>query len=125
MTRSLTQSLIDTLTAGGLTVGDATGEGLTPPFVVVYPIAGETFDGTVGDTWSEVDKPFQPTCVGADRWQAEWLADRVRDLLLEATGVTWRARPLPGGGVARDDETGGPPQFLAYPRFVLNSWLPA
>lgn len=125
MTRTLTDAVISTLEAGSLTVGDASGEGLTAPYVVVYPIAGETYDGTLGTggaSWSLTDKPFQPTCVGTTREQAEWLADKVRDLLIADTSM-FRARPIGGGGTVRDDTTGSPALFLAFPRFSMTAWI--
>lgn len=124
MTRTLTDAVISTLEAGSLSVGDATGQGLTAPYVVVWPIAGETYDGTIGpgNTWTEIDKPFQPTCVGSTREQAEWLADKVRDLLT-AENATYRARPIGGGGTVRDDATGAEPLFKSYPRFSLSAWI--
>lgn len=124
MTRTLTDAVIATLEAGSLTVGDGDGSGLTAPYVVVWPIAGETFDGSIGggDVWAEIDKPFQPTCVGVSREQAEWVADRVRTLLL-ASHAAYRARPIGGGGTVRDDDTAGPPLFYAYPRFSMSAWL--
>jgi hypothetical protein len=124
VTRTLTDAVIETLEDGGLTVGDATGQGLTAPYVVVFPIAGETYDGTIGPggTWTEIDKPFQPTCVGVTREQAEWLADRVRTLLL-TPHADYRARPIGGGGTVRDDATGSPALCYAYPRFSMTAWI--
>lgn len=133
MSYTLTDSLIATLRAGGLTVGDAndtdsiygTGNKLPLPHVVVYPGEGAEYDGTIGPggTWTEIDKPFLPICVGATRQQAEWLADTVAALLLGATGVDWRARPSGGGAATRDDATAGAPKYIAAPRFMLSAWV--
>lgn len=128
--RTITSAVIQTLEDGGLTVGDGqnttrpdgTGADLAVPYVVVYPLS-DLFDGAVGGgaVWAEVDATVQATCVGTTREQAEWLADTVHGLML-AGSTDWRARPLPRSGVVRDDDTGGPPLFYAYPRFALHAW---
>lgn len=133
MSYTLTDSLIATLRAGGLTVGDANatdsiyggGNALEPPYVVVYPAEGAGYDGTIGPggTWTEIDKPFLPICIGTTRQQAEWLADMVAALLLGATDVSWRARPSGGGAATRDDATGSPPLYRAAPRFTLAAFI--
>lgn len=135
MSYTLTDSLIATLRAGGLTVGDAndtdsiygrpTDDKLPLPHVVVYPGEGAEYDGTIGPggTWTEIDKPFLPICVATTRQQAEWLADTVAALLLGATDVPWRARPAGGGAATRDDATAGAPRYVAAPRFALSAFI--
>lgn len=129
-TRAVTDSVVDVLEAGGLTVGDSNatsridgqGSDLEPPFVVVYPL-GVEWDGSIGGgaVWAEQDVTVQVTCVGGSRSQAEWLADRTHELML-AADEGWRCRPMPRPAVVRDDDTGGPPLFYAYARFALHGW---
>lgn len=117
--RTVTNDVIDVLEAGGLTVGDATGAGLTAPYVVVYPL-GDLRDGTLGAPWSDVRSGMQATCVGSTRLQAEWLHDRVVTLLTAHVGDWW-VEVAPSGAVAREDATGAPSQFLAFARFEIHS----
>lgn len=122
--RAVTDDVIGVLEAGSLTVGDTTGEGLTAPFVVVYPIGdgflAPGFGGSLGEPWSQVDAGIQVTCVGVSREQAQWLEDRATALLVAHVGDWWVQ--LDGSpAVSRDDDTGGPPLFYAYPRFSIHT----
>lgn len=125
--RSVTDDVIDVLRAGGLTVGDGVantrkdgkGQPLTPPYVVVYPL-GDSKDGTLGDPWNETRSGLQPTCVGTTREQAEWLAD-LCTVVLAAHEGDWWVQVDTSGPVGRDDDTGGPPLFYAYPRFTIHT----
>jgi hypothetical protein len=116
--RTLTDEVLQILRGGGLTVGDATGEGLTPPYVVVYPLT-QLRDGSHADPWEDVDKAFQVTCEAVSRQQAEWLADRCDLLLLGSPLVV---RPIARPDVVRDDTTGDPSRFKAYPRYRIRTY---
>jgi hypothetical protein len=116
--RTLTDHVLDILRTGGMTVGDGTGEGLTPPYVVVYPLT-QVRTGTLEDPWEDVGKGFQVTCEAVSRQQAEWLADRV-DALMLTSG--WVVRLLPRPEVRRDDTTGGPSRFKAWPRYRIDTY---
>ncbi len=115
--RTLTDDVLAILTAGGLTVEDGIGEGV-PPYVVVYPLT-QIRDGSLADGWENVDKAFQVTCEGVSRQQAEWLADRVDELML-ASGLVVELLPRPA--VMRDDTTGDRSRFKAYPRYRIRTY---
>lgn len=118
-----TDAVIAALEAVGLTVGDATAAGLTPPYAVVYKIEGGEFAGSLQDPFEDADLVYQVTSVGRTREQAEWVADKAMVLL---DGVTVNGRsialvsPDGGPGVRRDDDV-SPPLFYATPRFRLKS----
>ena len=116
--RSITADVIAVLEAGGLTVGDATGQGLTPPYVVAYPL-GDLRDGSIGQPWERIRAGYQFTCVGGDRWQAEWLHDKCVELMIAASQSLGHVQVEPSGAIARDDDTGGPSIWMAYPRFTV------
>lgn|GEM_PF-3713964 len=128
--RTITSDVVEVLRDGGLTVGDGnnttrpdgSGTVLAAPYVIVYPLS-DVYDGAIGGgaVWAEVDATVQASCVATTREQAEWLADQVHTLIL-AADEDWRARPLPRPAIVRDDDTGGPPLFYAYPRFALHAW---
>ena len=117
--RTVTDDAITVLETGGLTVGDATGKGLTAPYVVAFPI-GDIRDGTIGQPWVDLRASIQFTCVGVSREQAEWLQDRVVTLMTAASATFGHVEVLPSGAIARDDDI-SPPLFYAYPRFVLHT----
>ena len=116
--RTLTDAFLDILRADGSDVGDGTGEGLNPPFRVLYPLP-ESRDGTWGDAWSDVLKTFQVTCEGTSRQQAEWWADHT-DVQLLASGLVVTVLPRPE--TVRDDTTGDPSRFKAYPRYRVRAF---
>ena len=118
--RTLTDAVLDILTDDDSDVGDGTGQGLSPPFRVLYPLT-QRRDGTVDDGWSDVVKNFQVTCEGTSRQQAEWWADHTENQLTDsALVVTLRARPE----TVRDDTTGDPSRWKAYVRFQVRSYWP-
>lgn len=121
--RTHTDGVIARLEALGLTVGDAVAPDASPPYVVVYPIAGGGTSGTLAAPDDDAELIFQVTCVGVSREQAEWLADKALSLLTSVT-VTGRSVPRVSldsfGGVVRDD-TATPTLWTAFPRFRLYS----
>lgn len=117
--RTLTDQVLTILRTGGHPVGDGDGEGLTPPFRVLYPLI-QTRDGSLADSWSDVDKAFQVTCEAESREQAEWLADLTDTQLLAADAqVSLLTRPEPW----RDDTTGQPPRWKAQPRYLIQTYI--
>lgn len=120
--RSHTDALIDRLEAEGLRVGDARAPG-EAPYLVVYPIPGGDFGGTLAAPNDDAELVRQVSCVGTTREQAEWWADRAIRALTSIT-VTGRAilRVEPEGppGVFRDDDA-SPPVFVAPVRFRITS----
>lgn len=110
----------DVLTVLGAEVGDGTGEGLEPPFRVLYPLP-QRRDGTWGDSWSDVAKSFQVTCEGTSRQQAEWWADHTEDQISESALV---ATLSPRPETVRDDTTGDPSRWKAYVRFQVRTYWP-
>lgn len=116
--RTLTDQVLDVLRSGGDPVGDGTGVGFTPPYRVLYPLP-QTTDGTLADGWSDVTKTFQVTCEAVSRQQAEWWADRTDEQL---TGSGLVVHILPRPEVVRDDTTGAPSRWKAYPRYQIRGY---
>ena len=116
--RTLTDDVLAVL---GSEVGDGTGEGLEPPFRVLYPLP-QTRDGTWGDSWSDVFKSFQVTCEGTSRQQAEWWADHTED---QISGSDLVATLSPRPETVRDDTTGDPSRWKAYVRFQVRTFWSA
>lgn len=121
--RTHTDAVIAALEGFGLTVGDASGEGLTSPFCVVYPIPGGATNGSLEDPNADAELIYQSTCVGKSREQAEWVADKTL-LLLSGFSVTGRVVTQieleDFGGVSRDDDV-QPPLWYGTPRFRVYS----
>ena len=115
--RTLTDTVIGVLEAE-LTVGDGTGEGLTTPYVVVYP-GTQSRDGTLDDGWSDVAKTFLAICEGTSREQAEWMADKVESLL---TGSALVVVAVNRADVNRDDTTGDPSRWKAPVRVRVRDY---
>lgn len=137
--RTHTDAIIATLTAAGLVVGDgdtptghgwqgAVGQSTFVPYVVVYPLIGGTFDGTLGDPDGDADLLWQLTCVGHTRKAAEVTADTALTALVgQSLAVAGRSisriwADLAGGGARRDDTAAGPPLFIATPRIRALSY---
>jgi hypothetical protein len=118
-------------TGSGKQIGDAKSPypvGTTPayPYGIQYPIPGGDRDGPISDPHADLILVYQVTCVGQQREQARWLADRIiNDLLFGAVLVVVGAKVTfveleVNPGVERDDTTGGPPLYVATPRFRLS-----
>jgi hypothetical protein len=128
-TRPVTAAIIAALRAEGLAVGNAeqppgSGWQNTPgtsthvAYVVVYPLAGGSLDGSLADGQEDAEALYQLTCVGASAEQAEWVADAARASLLGASlTVPGRSVPLiiidTLGGSVRDDNTQPPVWWIA------------
>lgn len=116
-----TDALLAALAATGRPVGDATGEGLTAPYIVLYPLSGMR-GGPIADPDADAELVYQMTCVGLDRLGTQWLADEVAEVVQAGFPipgrVLLRAELDSDGGVRRDDDV-SPPVFFATPRWRL------
>jgi hypothetical protein len=128
-----TQGLLDALAALPFPVGDAVmprganKEETDPPFVVLYPIVGGSFDGPLSDTQADVHLNYQVTSVGETRFSAQAALDLVRAILLDKSNVTITGRSIrdirlvtPFAGVIRDDDLPNP-LFYGYDRYELDT----
>lgn len=123
-TRDVTDRIVAALVADGLEVGDAVAPDGGPPYVVVWPSPTGGMDGPIGTPHADEPFAWQFTCVGLIRQQAQGVQDAVRRVLLDG----WRDLDFPaatqwrppqwdvGDGLMRDDDTAGPPLFVAHPR---------
>ncbi len=123
--------VIDTLTAGGLSVGDGVAPVSTPAgagYVVVYSIAGGIVEGSLEDPRSDAAPTFQVTSVSTDPRQVRWLVDRVRSLfnvavpavLADGRKVIWLDFPTASASIIRDDDV-SPPNHYAPDRFDVGT----
>jgi hypothetical protein len=127
--RDHTDAVIARLEELDLLVGDAKkpegagdqDDGSFVKYAVVYPIAGGTSSGTLGDLHGDAELIYQVTCVGKSREQAQWVADAALGLL---DGLSVPERHIPfialdiPPGIERDDKQ-TPPLFIAAPRFRI------
>lgn len=119
-TDALVQALKD---SGGITVADGDAGDLEAPYVVVYRIPGGDSYGTLADLNEDAELIYQVTCVGLNRAQAEWLVDKVTDVVL-LTGFTVTGRTIAQvtvedyAGVIVDREV-DPHLFTATPRYRI------
>jgi hypothetical protein len=138
--RTHTDAIVSALAGAGLVVGDATdpadphgwtgaaGTSQFIPYVIVYPISGGEFDGTLANHSDDADLIWQLTCVGAIRAQVEHIADSALAALV-AQPLTVAGRSiskvwpdLAGAGVRRDDTAAGVPLYLSTPRIRVKSY---
>ncbi len=84
--RVLTDAVLAVLVAAGTEkIGDATAPADDArPYAVLYPMDDSERDGDFVDTQRTAWFEYQITSVGDTREQAEWLADRLRTVLLAA-----------------------------------------
>ena len=117
--REHTDAVIAALEAEGITVGNASGNGLEPPYIVVYRIGG-TRDGEAAAPEDRADLVYQLTCVGAMAEAAEFLQDQAETAMraLAIPGRAVRSWIDSDGPVARDDDV-KPPLFYATPRWRI------
>lgn len=140
--RTHTDAIVAKLQAAGLPVGDAdrpsATHGLQPPtatgerkfiaYVVVYPLIGGTFDGTLAEPNDDASLIYQLTCVGASRSQAEYVADAAlaaligQPLTVAGRSVSRVWADLAAGGARRDDTAAGEPLFISTPRIRVESF---
>lgn len=136
-TRTHTDAVLAALEATTVLVGDADpkppgygwqgtpGQSVFVPYMVLYPIPGGTFDGSIGDPNDDAQLLYQVTCVGSTRTQCEWVLDKALGALVgQSPVIAGRSlmrsieSDMAGGGVRRDD-TVQPAVFISTPRFRL------
>jgi hypothetical protein len=84
-TRLIFEAVLELLEYGlAVPVGDTEAPG-TLPHTIVYPVRGGNIDGTLGEPDVDIEMPIQIDCVSLRRWQAQWLQDEVRHLMLAQT----------------------------------------
>lgn len=81
---ALVEEVCAALTASGrpegVPVGNCSGEGLTAPYAVFYPLGATGFDGSLSpdDLDSDVSPSTQITFIGETPEQVQWLQGKVR-----------------------------------------------
>lgn len=138
--RSHTDAIVASLSAAGLVVGDADdpedAHGWQGPiglsqfirYVIVYPMIGGTFDGSLGEPDDDADLLWQLTCVGHTRKACEATVDEAlavlvgQPLVVPGRSVSRVWSDLAGGAARRDDKAVGPPLFIATPRIRALSY---
>ena len=129
-----TDAVLALLQLDGTLVGDAVvpagggwadipGQSEFNPYVILHTLT-DNADGTLRNPYEIARILFQLSCVGASRRQAQWLADRERNVLLTSTlTVTGRRVMLvsyeAGLGTIREDVVGQPPIFQTADRYRL------
>jgi hypothetical protein len=131
----ITQALVDTLDAAGITVGEGVADenggwddGFTShqPYAVVFPIAGGTRTGTLADHEDSGSLVYQVTCVAPTMFACERLVDDVSVAVRQLTGmsagglrVTHTRNDFGSHQVRRADdvEPAEPLLFYGTPRF--------
>lgn len=98
-------------------VGDAHAPDADPPYLVVYSLDDEAYDGPINDGQADVHHNIQVTSVGETSEQARKLADKAREALtVVAYSVAGRSvqqvELRDGGGIERDPDD-SPPVFYA------------
>lgn len=89
--------------AVALATGDPRTIRAAAPWGLLFPLDGGTRSGPMSDPHADAVCAYQVTCVGADRHQARWMADKVTSVVESAaitpTGltVTYRDLEQPGG----------------------------
>lgn len=91
-----------------------------PPVAVVQSLTGGEWLAMIEPTWDDGEAPWQITCAGVIRDQAEWLADQVRGVMLGSlpSGVKF-VRPDSMGYGARVDRDVDPDVWVSTPVFYL------
>lgn len=97
------------------------GDGEAPadkrlPYGVLYRAGGGPLTGPVGDQHADGSLLLQLTCVGETAEQAEWLADKLRPVLLATPAGTGRGVIqvyLETSQPVRRDDSSDPPLFYA------------
>jgi len=96
----VTNSFVDSLKTalvGIAKVGDhAIPEVAGMPYAIVYSIEGGSLSGSLANPQEDGEFVFQVQCVGGMRKQAQWLADKVRDVVLGTSSSPAVAVPLTG-----------------------------
>ena len=126
-TRPLSQAVLAALRAEWPLVGDGIapptgltfdGQGrLLQPYGVLYRGGPGELDGPMSDPHADGSPMLQLTCVGGAPDEAEWLADKLRPVLLSRTAVVgWAHMESPSLVVSQPskrDDTTQPPLWFA------------
>lgn len=120
-----TAALVAWLEQADLTVGNHSGGGLTPPYVVVYVVPEGEPSGPVDAPDADGSIVWQLTSVGEGAEQALLTADRARSAVLGRTLVVPDRRFEPvrlviSSPSARRDEDVTPPVFYCVDR--VSAW---
>jgi len=134
--RSTTDAVVYNLDAAELVVGDgekpdaggwqgSPGSSTFVGYVVVHPIPGGTTDGTLEAPEERAEALYQLSAVGATRQQAEFIADRTREVMLQwPLVIAGRVVDLVStdtlGGAVRDD-AGQPPLYQVADRYRITT----
>lgn len=68
-------------------------------YLIVWKLAGGEVDGAWGSPHEQAVVPYQIDAHGRSREQCEWLADRVRQVVLDRAGSGWLHPITIAGGV--------------------------
>lgn len=127
-----TAGILAALNTTTLVVGDGVaprGAGkaeLDPPYIVLYPLVGGSFDGPIDDSQADVVLPYQITSVGITRSQCQVALDIARTVMkresITITGRRVRDVRLinPISGVVRDDDLANPLHY-GYDRYEVDT----
>jgi hypothetical protein len=121
--RPETNGLLAALQAAHSRVGDAVApDDTTTPYAVLYPAGSGSLTGSVARPHEDRPGLYQITCVGKHRQEAEWLAEKLRAVVLGPLSITGRrvlqASLETSQPVRRDDST-SPPLFYAADQYRL------
>jgi hypothetical protein len=117
-----TEAVLATLRAAGVTVGNASGAGLTSPYCVLYTDVG-ALDGPLGDRFADLTQTLFVHGIGTGPEQAQWEADKARVALLTMP-ITVAGRAVLSithvtSQPARRDDAVQPPLFYAVDQYRL------
>lgn len=114
---ALNRLLQDPSTAGG-----------NDDYMVLYPIAGGSRDGSLEDPYADIQLPYQVTCIGYAAAGVRWMVTRIEPAL---AGITITGRsivqiiPDDPGPVRLDEdinpELAGTGLLVGTPRFTLHT----
>lgn len=108
----------------GLVPVDDKGRPLVQRYAVLYAAPGQRTAEDMARTADRFDLRFQVTSVGEDRRQAEWVATRCRDALLDERLVAdgWHLGVIEhysSSPIRRDEDIPGDPLFYAVDTYAL------
>lgn len=111
------KAVLVALRAAWARVGDGVApDVLTLPYAVLYRAGGGALSGPLSDSHADGTPLLQLTCVGATAEQADWLADKLRPILLAKptlTGQRVMQTFLETSQPVRRDDSTNPPLFYA------------
>lgn len=119
------RSAVDPVYDGHVPV-DEQGRPLTQRYAAFWPDTGSRFADDLGHTSDRYVFRWQVTSVGASREQAEWVAVRCRDAVVDQRIAVegWRTAPVDhvsSAPIRRDDDLPGEPIFYAVDTYSLTA----